>query len=131
MFWFELFRLEKINRLIFLCESEKFLLLSILREPGSLIVILGSYCRPEIGSTFFIQLTEGEGEPEASQGSRARVLIGRVWLAGPTLMIGGGSSAMAVTSRYALVEIDPATEKAEQTKKPSSSILTPGDRHED
>ena len=76
-----------------------FVLLSILREPGSLIVILGSYCRPEIGSTSFIQLTVGGGEPEASQGRSARVFTGRVWLAGPTLMMGGGSSAMAVTSR--------------------------------
>ena len=66
--------------------------------------------------------------PEASHGKMASVLTGNVWLAGPTLIIGGGSFAIAVTSRYALVEMDPATLKAEQTKNPSSSTLTPGDK---
>ena len=58
----------------------------------------------------------------------ASVFTGNVWLAGPTLIIGGGSFAIAVTSRYALVEIDPATLNAEHTKNPSSSTLTPGEK---
>ena len=57
---------------------------SIFNDPVPLIEILGSYWSSEIGSTFFIQVIVGEGSPLASQGRMARVLIGKVWLAGPT-----------------------------------------------
>ena len=57
---------------------------SIFNDPVPLIVILGSNCSSEIGSTFFIQVMVGEGSPLASQGRMARVLMGNVWLAGPT-----------------------------------------------
>ena len=57
---------------------------SIFNDPVPLIEILGSYWSSEIGSTFFIQVIVGEGSPLASQGRMASVLIGKVWLAGPT-----------------------------------------------
>ena len=41
----------------------------------------------------------GLGWPEAWHGRMAMVLMGKVWLAGPMAMIGGGWSSMAVTSR--------------------------------
>ena len=63
------------------------------------MVILGSNCSADIGSTSFIQLTEGAGLPLASHGRMASVLTGKVWLAGPTLMMGGGSFVRLVTSR--------------------------------
>ena len=56
----------------------------------------------------------GLGSPEAWHGSIATVLIGRVWFAGPIVIIGGGWSSTAVTSRYALVTDEPATLKPEQ-----------------
>lgn len=51
------------------------------------------------GLPFFDQLIVGFGDPEASQGMMATVLMGRVWLAGPMVMMGGGWSSMAVTSK--------------------------------
>ena len=57
---------------------------SIFNDPVPLMVILGSNCSSEIGSTFFIHVMAGGGSPLASQGRMARVLIGKVWLAGPT-----------------------------------------------
>ena len=57
---------------------------SIFNDPVPLIEILGSYWSSEMGSTFFIQVIVGEGSPLASQGRMASVLIGKVWLAGPT-----------------------------------------------
>ena len=57
---------------------------SIFKDPVPLIEILGSYWSSEIGSTFFIHVMVGAGSPLASQGRMASVLIGKVWLAGPT-----------------------------------------------
>ena len=57
---------------------------SIFNDPVPLIEILGSYWSSEIGSTFFIHVMVGVGSPLASQGRMASVLIGKVWLAGPT-----------------------------------------------
>ena len=57
---------------------------SIFNDPVPLMVILGSNCSSDIGSTFFIHVMVGVGSPLASQGRMARVLIGKVWLAGPT-----------------------------------------------
>ena len=48
---------------------------------------------------FFNHLMSGLGLPDAWQGRIAMVLTGRVWLAGPMVMMGGGWSSTAVTSK--------------------------------
>jgi hypothetical protein len=52
--------------------------------------------------------------PEALQGSVAIVCSGRVWLAGPRSMTGGGAFSLETTSRWALAARDPAADSAEQ-----------------
>ena len=80
-------------------------------DSSTIIVLVPAWA---MGAPFLNQLIVGLGFPDAWQGKIAIVLIGSVWLAGPIAMIGGGWSSMAVTSRYALVTLDPATLNAEQ-----------------
>ncbi len=42
------------------------------------------------------------------------VCSGRVWLAGPRSMTGGGAFSLETTSRWALAARDPAADSAEQ-----------------
>lgn len=48
------------------------------------------------GVEFTNQRILGSGFPVASQGSKATVLKGRVWFAGPNFIIGAGTSPTAV-----------------------------------
>ena len=65
-------------------------------ESSTMIVLVPAWA---IGAPFLNQLIVGFGFPDAWHGKIATVLIGKVWLAGPMAMIGGGWSSMAVTSR--------------------------------
>ena len=68
---------------------------SILSDPESMTLNLGLLgMGPELKS----HRMDGVGFPEASQGSTTSVLSGKVWLAGPKSMIGGGRSPTAISS---------------------------------
>lgn len=78
----------------------------IVKVPSEVTVILGGAAIT--GTPSLYQVITGTGLPEARQARLAGVYKGRVWLAGPSSMMGGGWSSGVITVRRENQESEPA-----------------------